>query len=99
MSGSKITSMTSAEMRAARSRGESRTDWERVRREANQESGAVEENKAIGETIARKRGRPVVGEPKAAISLRLPVSVLEYWKATGPGWQTRMVELLAKGTA
>ena len=34
MTGSKITSMTSEQMRAARSRGESRTDWERVRREA-----------------------------------------------------------------
>jgi uncharacterized protein (DUF4415 family) len=86
MTGSKITSMTSEQMRAARSRGESRTDWERVRREANQEPDAADENRAIGETIARRRGRPVVGEPKAAISLRLPVSVLDRWKATGPGW-------------
>ncbi|MBB2984578.1 MAG: BrnA antitoxin family protein [Paraburkholderia tropica] len=96
MTGSKITSMTSEQMRAARSRGESRTDWERVRREANQEPGAADENRAIGETIARRRGRPVVGEPKAAISLRLPVSVLDRWKATGPGWQTRMAEVLSK---
>ena len=42
------------------------------------------------------RGRPVVGEVKAAISLRLPQSTLARWKATGPGWQTRMVQLLAK---
>jgi uncharacterized protein (DUF4415 family) len=40
----------------------------------------------------------VVGEPKAAISLRLPVSVLDRWKATGPGWQTRMAEVLSKTT-
>lgn len=97
MTGSKITSMTSAEMRAKRERSESRTDWERVSREANLETDAAEENRRIGEAIARKRGRPVVGEPKAAISLRLPLSVLEHWKATGPGWQTRMVELLARG--
>ena len=96
MTGSKITSMTSEQMRAARSRGESRTDWERVRREANQEPSAADENRAIGETIARRRGRPVAGEPKAAISLRLPVSVLERWKATGPGWQTRMAEVLSR---
>ncbi|MGN6788386.1 MAG: BrnA antitoxin family protein [Rhodanobacteraceae bacterium] len=49
----------------------------------------------IGELIACKRGRPVVGEPKEAISLRMPHSVLERWKATGPGWQTRMVERLS----
>ncbi|MFZ9345923.1 MAG: BrnA antitoxin family protein, partial [Burkholderiaceae bacterium] len=24
------------------------------------------------------------------ISLRLPPDVIERWKATGPGWQTRM---------
>jgi uncharacterized protein (DUF4415 family) len=33
------------------------------------------------------------------ISLRLPPDVIERWKATGPGWQTRMAERLAKGTA
>jgi uncharacterized protein (DUF4415 family) len=99
MTGSKITSMTGAEMRAARSRGENRSDWERIRREANQQPEAAKENQAIGQSIARKCGRPVVGEPKAAISLRLPLPVLEHWKATGPGWQTRMVEWLAKGAA
>lgn len=95
MNGSKITSMNSAEMRAARARGESRSDWERVHREANSDPQAAEDNHKIGEAIARKRGRPVIGETKEAISLRLPVSVLDHWKASGPGWQTRMVELLA----
>jgi uncharacterized protein (DUF4415 family) len=28
--------------------------------------------------------------------LRLPVEVIERWKATGPGWQTRMAERLSK---
>jgi uncharacterized protein (DUF4415 family) len=87
--------MTSAEMRAAAARGESRTDWERVRGEASRNPGAAEDNRKIGESIAAKRGRPVVGEPRTAISLRIPVSVLERWKATGPGWQTRMVQRLS----
>jgi uncharacterized protein (DUF4415 family) len=30
------------------------------------------------------------------ISLRLPAEVVARWKATGPGWQTRMAERLAK---
>jgi uncharacterized protein (DUF4415 family) len=88
--------MTSDQIRARRTRSESRTDSERVCLEANQEAGAADEDRAIGEMIARRRGRPVMGEPKAAISLRLPVSVLDRWKATGPGWQTRMVEVLGK---
>ena len=96
MSGSKITSMTSEEMRAVRERGEGGSDWERARRIADADPEAAGQNGKIGEIIARKRGRPVDGEPKAAISLRLPVSVLERWKATGPGWQTRMVDVLAK---
>ena len=32
----------------------------------------------------------------ALISLRLPVDVIERWKATGPGWQTRMADRLSK---
>ena len=55
---------------------------------------AVAQNRAIGELIARKRGRPVAGEPKTAISLRVPDSVLAAFKATGPGWQTRMNDAL-----
>ena len=30
------------------------------------------------------------------ISLRLPADVIERWKATGAGWQTRMAERLEK---
>jgi len=92
--------MSSEEMRAARARGEDQSDWERVRREQDKDPLLVEQNRAIGELIAkieaRKGGRPVVGEAKTAISLRVPVSVLEHWKASGPGWQTRMVERLAR---
>lgn len=95
MTGSKMTSMTSEQMRAARARGESRSDWARVRRALAKDPQASDDNRRIGETIARKRGRPVAGEAKLAISLRVPKSVLARWKATGPGWQTRMVERLS----
>lgn len=98
MTGSKITSMTSAQMRAARAQGASATDWARVRAALGDDNVASAQNRQIGEGIAqdmaRKRGRPVQGEPKVAISLRMPVSVLEQWKATGQGWQTRMVQRL-----
>jgi uncharacterized protein (DUF4415 family) len=45
----------------------------------------------------RKGGRPKSENPRQMISLRLPPDVIERWKATGPGWQTRMAEKLAKG--
>jgi len=43
-----------------------------------------------------KGGRPVSPNPHKLISLRLPADVIELWKATGPGWQTRMAERLSK---
>ncbi|MGH8629845.1 MAG: BrnA antitoxin family protein [Burkholderiales bacterium] len=43
-----------------------------------------------------KRGRPPLAKPKVAISLRLDPEVLAEWKATGPGWQTRMAQVLKK---
>ena len=44
----------------------------------------------------KKGGRPVSANPRKLISLRLPVDVIERWKATGPGWQTRMAERLKR---
>ena len=43
-----------------------------------------------------KGGRPLSPNPRRLISLRLPTDVIELWKATGPGWQTRMAERLSK---
>ena len=44
----------------------------------------------------KKGGRPRSANPRQLISLRLPPEVVARWKATGPGWQTRMAERLAK---
>ena len=44
----------------------------------------------------KKGGRPISANPRKLISLRLPADVIARWKATGPGWQTRMAERLAK---
>ena len=40
-------------------------------------------------------GRPVSSNPHKLLSLRLPADVIDRWKATGPGWQTRMPERLS----
>jgi uncharacterized protein (DUF4415 family) len=50
--------------------------------------------KKIAQRMLRPRGRPKSPAPRTSISLRLPQDVLARWKATGPGWQTRMVERL-----
>ena len=43
-----------------------------------------------------KGGRPRSANPRKLISIRLPEDVIERWRATGPGWQTRMADRLTK---
>ena len=43
-----------------------------------------------------KGGRPRSENPRRLISIRLPEDVILKWRATGPGWQTRMAERLAR---
>ena len=43
-----------------------------------------------------RRGRPKLENPRQLLSLRLPPEVIASWKASGPGWQTRMVQVLEK---
>lgn len=48
-----------------------------------------------GDKLVR-RGRPKLESPRQLLSLRLPPQIVERWKASGPGWQTRMAEVLEK---
>ena len=41
-------------------------------------------------------GRPRSANPRKLISIRLPEDVIERWRSTGPGWQTRMADRLTK---
>ena len=43
-----------------------------------------------------KGGRPRSANPRKLISIRLPENVIQRWRATGPGWQTRMADRLTK---
>jgi len=50
----------------------------------------------LREQLAQRRTRGPGKKPaKVAVQLRLPPDVLARWKETGPGWQTRMADLLA----
>jgi len=50
----------------------------------------------LARAVVNKGGRPRSPNPRQLISLRLPPEVIERWRATGPGWQTRMAERLAR---
>ncbi len=49
--------------------------------------------------VVRRGGRPRSANPRKLITLRLPPEVIEEWRASGPGWQTRMAERLSQGPA
>jgi uncharacterized protein (DUF4415 family) len=46
----------------------------------------------------RRPGRPIGSRTseRKQVTLRLPRSVIEYFKAEGPGWQTRAVAVLER---
>lgn len=55
---------------------------------------------AIAETMGRNvGGRPKSANPKRPISIRLDQDVIAKFKATGPGWQSRINEVLRKSVA
>jgi uncharacterized protein (DUF4415 family) len=47
-------------------------------------------------TLKRPRGRPKKTDAKVHIHIRLSPTVLDHFRAGGPGWQTRIDELLRK---
>ena len=84
-------------------------NWERVKREAAQdapvpftpESDPYDPNDAdavaaywAGATIKRGRGRPAAAVKRPTLNMRIDAEVLEAFKATGPGWQTRINAVL-----
>ena len=51
-----------------------------------------------GDTLIR-RGRPKLAAPKRQVSIRLDPDLIDRLKATGPGWQGRVNEMLRKAMA
>lgn len=98
MAGSKMTSTTPDEMRAAIERGESKTDLAKVLAtapyawdgESEDEKPLTREEMQAGiEAYRKQRGRPA-GSDKESTTIRFDRDVLAAFRAGGPGWQTRM---------
>jgi uncharacterized protein (DUF4415 family) len=88
------------------------TDWERVKREAaanapiDDKLGPYDPNDTAAvnaywkaATITRGRGRPPVSVKRPTLNMRVDAEVLEAFKATGAGWQTRINAVLRDAVA
>lgn len=89
--------MTTDEMRAARARGETRSDFERLRSEASAGiepalgDDSPDASALMKQMIAKRRaGRPLGSGTKEQVALRLDHDVLAAFRAGGAGWQTRI---------
>ena len=73
----------------------SKVDAHRIRSHEYKELPELTDE-ALSRAVVKKAGRPRSTNPRRLISIRLPLDVIEQWKATGPGWQTRMAARLSK---
>lgn len=79
----------------AKRKGSVRTSSRRDEPPEISDRWAAEADLHKGKTLVR-RGRPRLASPRKLLSLRLPQSVIATWKSSGPGWQTRMAEVLER---
>ena len=50
----------------------------------------------VAETLRRSRGRPRLASPKQQVTLRLDRDIIDYYRSSGAGWQSRINEILRK---
>lgn len=50
----------------------------------------------ITELSRRKPGRPLADSTKTPVSIRLSPDVVDYFRSSGPGWQSRIDDVLRK---
>jgi uncharacterized protein (DUF4415 family) len=91
----RIVRYTIDELKAMRARGEDQTDWARVKAMSQDEADrlADEEDGPLPEGWEKTivLGIP---EPKQGVHIRLDADVLRWFKAQGPGYQTRINAVL-----
>jgi uncharacterized protein (DUF4415 family) len=88
------------------------TDWESVKREAAadapiaDQTGPYDPNDTAAVSaywqqanITRGRGRPAVAIKRPTLNMRVDADVLDAFKATGAGWQTRINTVLRDAVA
>lgn len=97
MSKEHIVSCSIEEIRDRIARGEARSDWERVDAKTDEQIEAQlldDPDWAEFVDIDWSKATFVLPVPREAISIRLDRDVLEFFKSTGKGYQTRINAIL-----
>lgn len=50
----------------------------------------------LGIPVPKPLGRPKAAKVKQSVTIRMDEDIVAYFKAGGPGWQTRMHDVLAR---
>jgi len=86
-------------------RGYTKADWDEVgdnpeltAEDFKQARPFAEVFPELAASIARSRGRPLVDNPKKQVTLRLDADVIERYRSSGKGWQSRINEDLRKAS-
>ncbi|MCW1754540.1 BrnA antitoxin family protein [Rhizobium acaciae] len=87
-------------------RGYSKEDWDAVSDNpplSKEEMAGAKPFKEAFPDVAEKmeraisaRGRPKLDNPKQPLNIRLDADIIQFYKATGKGWQSRMNDALRK---
>ncbi len=97
MSKENIKRYTTSELRELARRGESRTDTARIEAMSDQDVERAVAGDPDWESIPddwHKRAEAVMPRPKVPVSIRLDADLIEHFRATGRGWQTRVNAIL-----
>ena len=101
MTGLKMTTMTLDAMRAAREQGKELSDFESIRRdmaagiEPADDDDSPDASMMMRAAVEKRRaGRPAGSGSKEQVAIRLDRDILEAFRASGAGWQTRMNAVL-----
>ncbi len=97
MSEEKITRTTLAEVLERRARGESQTDWARVDAMTNEDIERAMRGDPDWKDfldIDWSKAVMVIPDKKKAISIRLDPDIVDFFQATGKGYQTRINAVL-----
>lgn len=97
MNGENIKRYTADELRELAGRGEDRTDIARIKAMSDEDVEQAVAGDPDWENVPDdwyERAEAVMPRPKVPVSIRLDADLIEHFRSSGRGWQTRINAIL-----